>query len=132
MNIIKQTFHEFYERNNYYEMDHKDSKFLLNSFINGQTLMYYACKEGKADIVKYFLDNNLNANILSKVNDIENENCLNVACRWNYKNVVELLLKRVDFTKDELINAMRSTTSGLIKVSIKKHIKNKKFVRCCL
>jgi len=94
--------------------------------------MYTACKEGKADIVKFFLDNNLNANILSKINELESESCLNVACRWNYKNVVEVLLKRVEFTKEELINAMRSTTSGLIKVEIKKHMRSKNLVRCCL
>lgn len=59
---------------------------------NGRTLLYIACQEGKEDIVKFFLKKKLNPLIKSKTEFNKTENCLEVAVRWNFKNIVEILL----------------------------------------
>ncbi len=44
------------------------------------------------ELVEYFLSKNLDPSIKSKSDDDELENCIQVAARWNYINIVKLLL----------------------------------------
>ncbi len=92
--------------------------------------MYIACKEGKSDILEYFLDVNLNPTLDSKINNFEKESCLEVACRWGYIKIVELLLDKVSYTRDEIKKAIKCAKSGNILYALKKQIKRKS-IYCC-
>ena len=59
---------------------------------NGKTLFYIACQEGNKEIVKYFLEKNLNPNIRVYYND-NIDSCLAVAVRWNFVDIVKILLE---------------------------------------
>ena len=92
--------------------------------------MYIACKEGKTDILRYFLDYNLNPTIESIINTNEKESCLEVASRWGYLKIIELLVGKVSYSKDDINKAIKSANSGKIIYALKKQMKRKSF-RCC-
>ena len=73
---------------------------------NGKTLIYMACQEGKEDILRFFLEKKLCPLINSKTEFNKYENCLDVAVRWNFVNIVEILLEtklfRINMVKDAL------------------------------
>ncbi len=130
MLAIKDIFRHYNEKNSKERVDPYHPNYLFNTYLNGKTLMYIACKEGKSEILKYFLDVNLNPTIDSKINNNEKESCLEVACRWGYINVVELLLNRVSYTNDDLRKAIKCANSGNVLVALRKQIR-KKSINCC-
>lgn len=130
MNAIKDIF-DHYDKVVYKDIsiDRYSQDYLFNTLVDGKTIVYIACKEGKDDILSYFLDKNLNPKIESKVNNYEYESCLQVACRWGYLKVVELLLNRVRYGRDEIRKAIRCANSASIINILRKH--KKKSIKCC-
>jgi ankyrin repeat protein len=96
---------------------------------NGRTLLYTACKEGKTDIVKYLLQLDINQRTQNYIGD-EVEDCLGVASRWNYIKVVELLLKKGNYSDKEIFEAVKKTSSKAVK-KILKNYKNKTPISLC-
>ena len=86
----------------------EDPEFIFNTPLqsNKKTLLYLACKEGKEEIVSYLLDKKINPKIDSNVDGVE-ESPLQCACRWNYIKVVDVLLSKVDYTRSEVIAALK-------------------------
>lgn len=70
-------------------------------------MLYIACQEGKTDVVEYFLSKKMNALIKSKSDDNEWESCLQVAARWNYITIVNLLLERGNFKNIDIIEVLK-------------------------
>ena len=86
----------------------EEPDFIFNTPLksNKKTILYLACQEGKDEIVSYLLDKKLNPKINSVVDDIE-ESPLECACRWNYVKVIDVLLKKVEYNKSEILCALR-------------------------
>ena len=105
----------------------KNPEYFLNKhFINGKNLFYIACQEGKIEIVRLFLQKELDPKIYSKVDEYGEESPLECACRWGYKKIVELLLDKVYYSKKEIENVLK--ISGLSKniiLLLKKSMKDK-------
>jgi hypothetical protein len=108
----------------YYLFEVKDPCFTYNTPLpNGKTLIYMACLEGKVDIVKFLLDKKWNAKIKSNVDNNDGESPLQVSARWNYLNIVKLLLEKVDYSKHDIKEALnlQGIAKG-VKVVLKKYI----------
>jgi len=87
---LDKLFNQNPEKNKYTS---NDENYLFNQKLsNGKTLMYIACQEGNKDIVKYFLEKNLNPNIRVYYNDFI-DSCLGVAVRWGFIDIVNILLE---------------------------------------
>ena len=120
----------------YYLRDENDSNFKFNTALpNGKTLLYIACQEGKIDVVQYLIDKKLNPMVKSKLDEKEGESPLGVAARWNYINIVNLLLEKVEYKREHIIEVldMQGLTKRIRK-TLKRHykinFKSKKFY-CC-
>jgi ankyrin repeat protein len=114
--------------------DENDPSHFYNTLSNGKTLLYSACREGRTEIVEFFLNKRLNAFIKCKINEHEYESCLQAACRWNYTKIVKLLLDKVDYSLNEIKEVLN--IDGLSKScqSIIKRLINSKFKKttvCC-
>lgn len=113
--------------------DENDPSHFYNTLSNGKTLLYSACKEGRTEIVEFFLNKRLNAFIKCKVNENEYETCLQVACRWNYLKIVKMLLDKVDYGINDIKEVLN--VDGISKnclLVLKKYINNKfKSKRVC-
>ena len=82
-------------------------------------------------MVEYFLSKNLNPSIKSKSDENELETCIQVAARWNYVDIVKLLLdsgKVLDLEiKDVLKNKhLKKPVVNLINEHLTKKGKGKK------
>ena len=101
------NYEKLFNRNpekNRYSTD--DPSYLFNQLLsNGKTLLYIACQEGTVDIVRYLLSKNLNPNIRSKYFNME-DTCLWVACRWNYFEIVKLLLETHKIYEEDIIEEL--------------------------
>jgi ankyrin repeat protein len=105
---------------------------LLNTYLrDGKTLLYIACKEGKLDIVKYFLTLNINTNVKSYLGEKEFETPIQVACRWNYFKIVEVLLKNGKHSVHDIKQCLKLTQSKDVQDILNNYIKNKKSFSCC-
>jgi hypothetical protein len=120
----------------YYLRDENDPNFKFNTALpNGKTLLYIACQEGKIDVVQYLIDKKLNPMVKSKLDEKEGESPLGVAARWNYINIVNLLLEKVEYKKENITEVldMQGLTKRIRK-TLKRHykanFKSKKFY-CC-
>lgn len=101
---------------------------------NGKTLLYMACQEGKVEIVNCLLDKKINPFVLSKIDKNEFESPLQVACRWNYINIVNLLLEKVNFKKEHIKEALNiEGITKTVKIILTKYLsaKYKKKRFCC-
>lgn len=67
-----------------------------------QTPIYLACRNGNLEIVKYLLEQQANPHILSNVDDEEKESTLQVACRWNHRQVVEYIIDAVQWKEADI------------------------------
>jgi hypothetical protein len=120
----------------YYLLDENDPNFKFNTPLgNGKTLLYIACQEGKIDIVRYLLEKKINAFVKSKLDAKDGESPLGVAARWNYANIVSLLLEKVQYRKEHILEVldMQGLTKRIRK-TLKRHYKaNFKIQRfaCC-
>ncbi len=69
-----------------------------------------------------------------KIGKNENENCLGVACRWNYINIIEILLKTKRFlyshVKEIINNKEINKNVKLLLENYLKKIKNKNICYC--
>ena len=80
----------------------EDKHYLFNQRLsNGKTLLYIACQEGATEIVKYFLEKKLNPNIKAIYYDME-DTCLAVAVRWNFYDIVKLILESNRIDSDDI------------------------------
>ena len=80
----------------------EDKHYLFNQRLsNGKTLLYIACQEGATEIVKYFLEKRLNPNIKAIYYDME-DTCLAVAVRWNFYDIVKLILESNRIYPDDI------------------------------
>lgn len=118
--VVDQIFKYNPDRN---KISPNDSKFIFNEPLkeNGKTLLYLACQEGNALFVQYFLNKKLNYNIPSKLENSE-ETPLECACRWNYLQIVNILLNQCNFNKKDICNASRCTCSKPILHLLKNYI----------
>lgn len=123
---IFETIDEFFKYNpdrNLRKVEEPDFIFNTPLKSNKKTILYLACQEGKDEIVSYLLDKKLNPKINSVVDDIE-ESPLECACRWNFVKVVDVLLKKVEYNKSEIlcalrINGMSRSVIALLKKSLR-------------
>ena len=136
---IIQKFEKLFKANpekNKYCPDNKN--FLFNQKLpDGKTLLYTACQEGNTTIVNYLLKKQLDVNIKVTYGGLD-DNCLAVASRWGYYDIVKLLLEcgRIKYKYVVQVyndSNVKSEIKKLIKfyipkVSKKKH---KKRFYCC-
>jgi hypothetical protein len=127
LEAISTRIHEYKDKFRNYT----DINILLNTHLNGKTLMYAACREGKLDIVKLLLSLDVNPHIKSILEENEIEDCLQVACRWNYPNVVDALLKRGKYPKIEIKNAMKITQSEMVRSVLERYLQVECRSLCC-
>ena len=98
-----------------------DKNYLFNTKLsNDKTLLYTACQEGCTAIVNYLLEKQLNPNIKVTYGGMD-DNCLAVASRWGYYDIVKLLLK---CGKINYKNAVQVYNDNGVKLEIKKLIKS--------
>ena len=92
-----------------------DDNFILNQPLksNGKTLIYIAVEEGNIEILKFFIEKGLNPKINSILDDNDFESPLECACRWNYINIIEFLLSKIEFTKTEILFIYRKNKEYL-------------------
>lgn len=104
-----------------------DQNFLFNQPFsdNKKNLLYIACQEGNFEIVNYFISKNLNPNLKSKTDDNEYETCLQVAVRWNYVDIVKLLLEKCKLSEVEVSEAMKNCFNKQILNLLKQYLKEK-------
>lgn len=85
--------------------------------MEGQTLMYKACKEGKAHIVKYLMSQGcifLKASDHNQLDSINIESCLEVSMRHRYRSILLLILKSKEYTLKEVEKGLKKYFSLLI------------------
>ena len=70
--------------------------------------MYVACKNGNLNIVKLLILKGANAYILSSIGEEGEENNLQVAVRWKHYEVVNYLLEKVDWTKEDFKDSIKT------------------------
>lgn len=88
--------------------DPLSKNYLFNQPLSDKTtLLYVACREGKYEIVKFMLENNFDPHIRSFTNQNDSESCLQVAARWGMVNIVQLLLEKSEFSKEELLEVIK-------------------------
>lgn len=112
----------------------RDPKHLFNKPCNdGKTILYVACQQGKVEIVDFFVQKNYNVHVKSKI-DNKYESCLQVACRWNYYSIVNLLLKHSKFIKKEITESLgygNEAINKMLKSYLNDHFKSEKVVCYC-
>jgi hypothetical protein len=114
-----------------------DKQFIYSSTLksNGKTLLYLIIKEGYLDFVSLFLDKGINPHVLSIINENEKESNLQLACRMGYTKIVKVLLERVNYEINEIMNALKikGLSQGMIVLLKSKLISlnKKKKVVCC-
>lgn len=72
-------------------------------------------------------------NVKSKI-DNKLESCLQVACRWNYYYIVDLLLKNTKYTKKEIqeaLNLGNESIEKMLRKYISDNFKKEKVVCYC-
>ena len=98
-----------------------DSQSLVNlKSPQGQTLIYQAAVNGSLPVVELLLAHSADVHQRSSVGGNESETPLDAACRWSHYRVVEALLVSSSWTRKELQAAIKSATSGAIKVRLQR------------
>ena len=128
------SFEEFeYLYENYLKDEANDQQIFNRLLSNGCTLLFSACKEGKVEFVQFMLDKQWNPFQKCLVKGTK-ESVLDIAAKWNYVEVVELLLAKVNFPESYLMTAYKLaenyTIRRLIKSKLKDNGKNRFFVFC--
>jgi ankyrin repeat protein len=91
-----------------------------------KTLLYTACQDGNFEVVEYFLIKGLLPSIKSKTDENDFENCLDVAARWNYVEIVKLLLDKGNFSEGEIRQTLKSKNlTKSVKDLINSHLSSK-------
>ena len=110
-----------------------DSEFLVNKCnLLGHTPMYESIMHGNLEAVQLLLKHGANPHINSKVGIQEFESNLEVACRWNHRNIVELLLEATVWSYIEVKDALKVASNVAVKNMLIGYL-NKNYVRrlCC-
>mmetsp|Transcript_5241 Transcript_5241/g.4832 ORF Transcript_5241/g.4832 Transcript_5241/m.4832 type:complete len:161 (+) Transcript_5241:1521-2003(+) len=112
-----------------------DSKYHIVNRPNSlkQTPLYVAAKHGHLDMVKFLLSRGANPHILSFVSSMEQESVLEVSARWNHLQIVEHLLTVVDWTRQELKQALKSILNQQNQSELKRKLEEyarRKFGKC--
>lgn len=102
-------------------------------------MIYLACLDGDYELVKLFLENGLDPTIeikdfSLKKHETQNENCLSVSVRWNYIEIVKLLLSKNYFGEKNIQICLTENTSQNMRkllMSFCKKVKAKNFSVCC-
>lgn len=104
-----------------YIRDHVDSQSLVNlKSPQGQTLIYQAAVNGSLPVVELLLAHGADAHLRSNVDGNESETPLDAACRWSHYRVVEALLISSSWSRKELLDAVKTASSGAIKVRLQR------------
>ncbi len=136
---FREELEEIFEKNQErFLYDNSHPNFLFNQPLTNskKTLLYIACQDGNYELVDFLLSKNLNPSIKSKSDHYDYETCLQVAARWNYTEVVALLLNKATLPLEELKDTLRyknlkKPIVDLISKQIEKKIgKNKKGCAC--
>lgn len=99
-----------------------------------------ACLDGDFELVNLFLENGLDPTIKikdfssKKVEETQNENCLIVSARWNYIEIVKLLLSKNLFCEKDIQICLTENISQNMRkllMSYCKEVKVKNFNFCC-
>lgn len=103
----------------------------------GKTFLYFACREGREDVVKLLLELDLAAirrkSIIytSRKGDHIVETSLDVSARWGYTNIVKILLHACkEFSGDEIEKASRLSDSCCVIHYLKQYKKAYEKVTC--
>ncbi|CDW90849.1 UNKNOWN [Stylonychia lemnae] len=84
-----------------------DPQHLINiKNVFGQTPLYVACENGNLNIVKMLVANGANVFIKSNIDKENEENNLQCAARWKYFDIVKYLIENMDWTKQDLKEAI--------------------------
>lgn len=136
-NSIDQIEKILHQDPEFYKRDDKDPKYKYNAPLsNGKTLLYIACQEGKVDIVEYLLKKKFSPFVKSRLDEKEGESPIQVACRWNYINIIKVLLAKVDYKKEHIEEALKMEgITAKVKILLKSYLntkfKSKKKCFCC-
>ena len=84
--------------------------FNKHSYFDGNSLIYYACREGKIHIVKFLLEKGIPF-VLKRINFslTKAESCLEVACRLNYTKLLLLILKSKEYSTLQIDKVLSSS-----------------------
>ena len=106
--------------------NHLDPKALINKKNqHGFTPLHIACRNGNIEYTIFLLGKGANWTIVS---DEEKESCLEVAARWGYRDIVNVLLTK-PWSSKVLKLASKVTKSPEIKSQLK-NTKKKKYCGC--
>lgn len=111
-----------------------DSQSLVNlKSPQGQTLVYQAAVNGSLPVVEVLLAHGADAHLRSDVGANESETPLEAACRWSHYRVVEALLISSSWTRKELLDAAKTTSSGAIRMRLQREADRAKrrWLFCC-
>jgi len=107
-----------------YILEKKNPESLFNKKnVDGETPLYLACKNGHLEVVSFnillmklsflkvvrlLLEHEANPHVYLEKNEKKIDSILSVAARWNYCELVDFLLKNVEWTTEEMNFALRS------------------------
>ncbi|EAS03794.2 ankyrin repeat protein (macronuclear) [Tetrahymena thermophila SB210] len=112
-----------------------DPQHLLNKFNSkSQNASYLACKNGNLNIVQFLVKQESNFNMKSKIGGEIEDYPLQVAVRWNHKEVVDFLLNQrvIKISQQQIEAAYREAKQNKeIRRILSLHLKKKPFFLCC-
>ncbi|KAL4435739.1 hypothetical protein ABPG74_018290 [Tetrahymena malaccensis] len=113
----------------------EDPQHLLNKFNSkSQNASYVACKNGNINIVQFLVKQECNFNMKSKIGGEIEDYPLQVAARWNHKEVVDFLLNQrvIKISQQQIEAAYKEAKQNKeIRKIISQHLKKKPFFICC-
>jgi hypothetical protein len=93
--------------------------------------IYEAAMYGHLDVVTLLFEYGADPQLLSRVSDAEQENSLDVACRWTHVKVVNWLLITVKWSKQELKDASAKCPNKELKSTVLGRIPGFSWFGCC-
>ncbi|KAL4510842.1 hypothetical protein ABPG72_004996 [Tetrahymena utriculariae] len=113
----------------------EDPQHLLNKLNSrSQNASYLACKNGNINIVQFLVKQECNFNMKSKIGGEIEDYPLQVAVRWNHKEVIDFLLNQrvIKISQQQIEAAYREANQNKeIKKILSLHLKKKPFFICC-
>lgn len=93
--------------------------------------IYEAAKYGHLEVMKLLYDYGADPRLLSYIADREQENALDVACRWSHAGIVSWLLGAVKWSKRELKQASAICTNNELQRQVKARMPRSNWLGCC-
>jgi hypothetical protein len=97
--------------------------------LNQQTPLYVAAKNGNYEVCKLLLEFNADHLLTSQIEN-EQETALEVAGRWGYTKVINVLLTHRNWPKGILKKALAKSTTTSIRKLLRSYIKARKYSGC--